>query len=94
MPRPVGTDRLDVTEDGKLVLHGEASKGWRGRTPAARTSLEHPGTAVRWEDELWEVVLAVELPGGGVRYELARWDARHAARHATAYDEESERRRD
>jgi hypothetical protein len=28
-----------------------------------------------------------------VRYELTRWDARHAARHVTTYDEESEQRR-
>ncbi|MGE5346221.1 MAG: hypothetical protein ACM3JH_09725, partial [Acidithiobacillales bacterium] len=31
-------------------------------------------------------------PGGGVRYELCRWDARHAARHVETYDEASERR--
>ncbi len=54
--------------------------------------MEHPGTAVRWEDELWEVVLAAELPRGGARYELCRWDARHAARHVETYDEATERR--
>ncbi|MGE5345138.1 MAG: hypothetical protein ACM3JH_04210, partial [Acidithiobacillales bacterium] len=92
MPRSVLTDRLDVALDGALVLWSGKPKGWRGRSPATPTSSEHPGTAVRWEDELWEVVLADELPGGGVRYELCRWDARHAARHVETYDEASERR--
>ncbi len=90
MPRPVGTDRLDVAAEGRLVLFAEQPKDWRGRTAATRTSVEHPGTAIRWEDELWEVVAAVLLPGGGVRYELTRWDTRHAARHVTTYDEASE----
>lgn len=92
MPRPLGTDRLEASADGALVLLGSRPKGWRGRTPATKTSAEHPGSAVRWEEELWEVVLAVELPGGGVRYELRRWDARHTARHVEPYDEASERR--
>lgn len=93
MPRPVGTDRLDVAPEGRLILHSARPKGWRGRTPATRTSSEHPGTAVRWENELWEVAVAVELPGGGVRYELRRWDERQTARHVETYDEKSELRR-
>lgn len=93
MPRPVGTDRLDVAPEGRLILHSARPKGWRGRTPATWTSSEHPGTAVRWEEELWEVAVAVELPGGGARYELRRWDERHAARHVDTYDEKSELRR-
>ena len=92
VPRPFGTDRLDVAASGALVLYGARPKGWRQRSPSARTSAEHPGTAVRWEGELWEVTSAVELPGGGVRYELQRWDERHTARHVETYDEESEER--
>ncbi|HQR45592.1 MAG TPA: hypothetical protein PK598_06200 [Thermoanaerobaculia bacterium] len=86
MPRPVGTDRLEVAPEGALVLYAERPKGWRERRPAARTAAEHPGTAVLWEGELWEVTSAVELPGGGARYELRRWDERHAARHVETYD--------
>ena len=55
-----------------------------------RTAAEHPGTAVRWDGELWEVTSAVELPGGGARYELHRWDERHTARHVETYDERRE----
>ena len=93
MPRPFGTDRLDVAAGGALVLFAAQPKGWRERSPATRTSAEHPGTAVRWDDELWEVTAAVELPGGGVRYELLRWDERHAARHVETYDGPGEARR-
>jgi hypothetical protein len=53
----------------------------------------HPGTAIRWEDELWEVVSAEDLPGGGLSYELARWDDQHAIRVLLPYDETSESER-
>lgn len=92
MPRPVGNDRLDAAPDGTLVLHATRAKGWRGRVAATPTSAEHPGTAVHWEDDLWEVVSALDLPGGGARYGLRRWDERHATRHVVRYDVESERR--
>ncbi|HUM01488.1 MAG TPA: hypothetical protein VL084_04335 [Thermoanaerobaculia bacterium] len=93
MPRPFGTDRLDAAASGALVLSSSRPKGWRERSPADRTSAEHPGTAVLWEGELWEVTSAVTLPGGSVRYELRLWDERHTARHVETYDEESEERR-
>lgn len=93
MPRPFGTDHLDVAPEGTLVLHAGHPKGWRGRGTATQTTSAHPGTAIHWEGELWEVVSAVDFPGGGVRYELSRWDERHAARHVDRYDEASERRR-
>jgi hypothetical protein len=91
VPRPFGTDHLDVAPEGRLVLHASHAKGWRGRIAATQTSAPHPGTAVHWEGELWEVVSAVDLPGGGARYELSRWDERHATRHVVRYDDASER---
>jgi len=45
---------------------------------------------VRWEDELWEVVAAGELPEGGARYDLASWDDQYAIRVLLPYDETSE----
>jgi hypothetical protein len=54
----------------------------------------HPGTAVRWEDDLWEVVSAEEVAGGGVRYELSPWDDRNAIRLLLPYDETSEAERE
>jgi hypothetical protein len=92
LPRSIGTDHLDVTPEGTLVLHAGHAKGWRGRGTATQTTTAHPGTAIHWEGELWEVVSAVDLPGGGVRYELSRWDERHVVRHAERYDQTSEQR--
>ncbi len=91
MPRPFGTDHLDVAPEGRLAIHATAAKGWHGAVAPTQTSPAHPGTAVHWEDELWEVVSAQDLPGGGARYELSRWNERHATRHVVRYDEASER---
>jgi len=93
VPRPVLTDRLEAGPAGRVVLLSATPKGWRARRPATRSSAEIPGTAVRWEEELFEVVEAVPLPGGDVRYELSPWDGRHSARHVQMYDEANERYR-
>lgn len=52
----------------------------------------HPGTTIRWEDDLWEVVSAGDTPEG-VSYELAPWDDQHAIRLLLPYDETSETER-
>ena len=79
MPRPFGTDRLELAPSGRVRLLCRQPKGWVARKPAERGSALHPGTTVRWEDDLWEVVSAGETPVG-VSYELAPWDDRHAIR--------------
>jgi len=53
----------------------------------------HPGTAIRWEDDLWEVVAAGAGPAEGSWYELAPWDDQHAIRVLLPYDETSEAER-
>ena len=93
MPRPVLTDRLEAGPAGRVILTSATSKGWRARKSATRDSAEIPGTAVRWENGLFEVLEVLALPDGEVRYELAPWDVRHSARHAVTYDEAAERRR-
>jgi hypothetical protein len=93
MPRPFGTDRLDVAPSGRARLRCLQPKAWVARKPAARGAAAHPGTALRWEDDLWEVVSAEDAPGGGVSYELARWDDQHAIRVLLPYDETSEAER-
>ncbi|HSB36739.1 MAG TPA: hypothetical protein VLH41_07660, partial [Thermoanaerobaculia bacterium] len=93
MPRPVLTDRLEAGPAGRVTLLSTASKGWRARKSATRDSAEIPGTAVRWEEGLFEVLDVLALPDGEVRYELAPWDVRHSARHVVTYDEAAERRR-
>jgi len=92
MPTPHGADRLEAGPGGTLVLLSPFPKGWTPRREASLTNAEHPGTAVVWEGEHWEVV-AAEPAGGGVRYRLAPWDERHAIRVRDLYDAETEARR-
>ena len=93
MPRSFGTDRVEATPSGCVAVVCALPKGWVARRPAAPGAVLHPGTAVRWEDGLWEVLTAEET-AGGVRYELAPWDERHAVRLLVPYDERSEAERD
>ena len=93
MPRAHGTDRLEPAPAGRVGLACSQPKAWVSRRPAAAQAPVHPGTAVRWEDELWEVVAAEARPDGGVRYELAPWDDQHAIRVLLPYDETSEAER-
>src|SRR5258708_23310504 len=92
MPLPPGADRLEAASGGHLVLFSAHDKGWRPRLAATRLAPDHPGTAVRWEEQIFEV-LDVEAGGGGVRYTLALWDERHVIRVAESYDEVNEIRR-
>lgn len=90
MPRPFGRDRLAGVRDGKLLLLCEESKGWRARSDATATSAEHPGTCVRWEDELFEVEDLEPRADGSVTYALRPWDERHTIRDIATYSLETE----
>ena len=90
MPRPFGPDRIETTSSGHLRLTCPRPKEWVARRPAGPGNVLHPGTAVHWEEELWEVVAAGDAPGSGAWYELARWDDQHAIRLVLSYDEASE----
>ncbi len=91
--RPYGSDRLEVDPTGRRHLLCVFSKGWGGRIQKTLTTSEHPGTAVRWGGEVFEVLQAEALREGGVRYTLAPWEERHAIRVIEAYDEASEQAR-
>lgn len=91
MPTPLGTDRLEPGPDGRVVLFCAASKGWRPReSGAAARRAEHPGTAVAWEDGIFEVVAVDFDAAGGIRYELAPWRQEVAIRSLERYDAGSE----
>ena len=94
MPRALFRDRLGVETGGRLLLDCDAPKGWRGRSPATATSAEHPGTALRWEGDFFEVLEARPLGGEAVRYVLAPWDERHAMRVVESYDAGTEAARE
>lgn len=86
MPRPFGRDRIAGVREGKLFLSCAEPKGWRARVPATPTSAEHPGTCVRWEEQLFEIEDIETHADGSLTYTFARWDERHAIRVITAYD--------
>jgi hypothetical protein len=67
-----------------------APKGWIPRRGRDHTSSEYPGTAVRWEEGLYEVVEALSQADGTVRYRLEPWADRHIVRAIEAYDEGSD----
>jgi hypothetical protein len=90
MPRPFGRDRLAGVRDGKLFLFCREPKGWHVRSDATGTSAEHPGTCVRWEDELFEVEAFEPHADGRVTYALRPWDVRHAIRVVATYSPETE----
>ena len=85
-----GSDRAEPLPDGSIALTCDVSKGWTCRRAGAQTSAEHPGTAVRWNEGIFEVLEAAALPGGGMRYRLGPWQDRHAIRRIEAYDPSSE----
>ncbi|HYC62308.1 MAG TPA: hypothetical protein VEK79_22340 [Thermoanaerobaculia bacterium] len=74
----------------RVILQSAIPKGWTAREPKTNTSPEHPGTAVLWDEEYFEVVEASASPSGGVRYVLMAWRDEHAIRTLSHYDAESE----
>jgi len=86
---PYGSDRVRVTGD-KIILFSRISKGWHPRVPRTNTRAEHPGTAVMWEEQYFEVLNADVMPGGGIRYVLAAWQDEHTFRVVETYDAETE----
>jgi hypothetical protein len=87
---PFGTDQTGTASEGGIWLICREPKGWRPRRGRSQTSSEYPGTAVRWEARLFEVVEAVSHPDGSVRYRLEIWPDRHAVRNIQTYDAASE----
>jgi hypothetical protein len=75
--------------DGSVTLSCAIAKGWKARQDAPRRAL-HPGTAISWQERVFEVVAIRVLPGGGVEYELGPWRKDLAIRSLERYDESSE----
>src|SRR5712692_180778 len=88
-----GHDTVLPQKDGSFLLDCPMPKGWIGRKTGTQTSAEHPGTAVRWEEQIFEVVEAAPGERGGIRYRLAPWEGRHAIRVVAAYDGAAEEAR-
>jgi hypothetical protein len=93
MPRAFGDDRLEICADGARTLTCSVAKGWHARVGGTQSRSEHPGTAVRWEDGIFEVVEMQPLFERGVRYVLRPWEDRHTIRTVQNYDDASEAQR-
>src|SRR5215212_6577945 len=91
--RAFGSDRVRVADDGRVILASRIPKGWHPRVAKTPTQAEHPGTAVLWDDEYYEVVEVSMPPQGACRYVLTPWRDEHAMRVTDRYDEESEAQR-
>lgn len=89
-----GLDRVRPGKPEQWILFSRRSKGWVPRVPKALTTAEFPGTAILWEERIFEVVAAEALPAGGVRYVLEPWRESHVVRVSEPYDAASEERRD
>ncbi len=85
MPRPTGRDRLEPTTDGTVVLLSLRPKGWAGRQEISPRAPLLPGTAVRWDGDLYEVLHVEARAGGGFRHVLAPWDDRYLVRTLVEY---------
>src|SRR5688572_7959016 len=89
--QPHGGDRVRVVGE-RIILLSPIAKGWTARVPKQGTHSEHPGTAVLWDEQYFEVVSA-DMTAGGVRYVLMPWREEHTIRQFAAYDEASEAER-
>jgi hypothetical protein len=89
-----GRDALEKGPDGSTILVAPRSKRWIARRPATLTTSEHPGTAVAWGEEVFEVVEASPGVDGSVRYRLCPWEDGHAIRVVETYDAASEQARE
>ncbi len=88
MPTAYGSDRVASSRDGWLIMTSR-DKGWTARRPRTATSAEMPGTAVEWDDRMYEVV-SREIAGGKLRYRLELWKPMHVVRQMSHYDEANE----
>jgi len=93
LPRALGEDRIEDASESEILLVCPISKGWGGRTARTAVRAAHPGTAVGWEDRIYEVLAAEPRSDGTMRYRLAPWEEAQAIRSFERYDAEAERTR-
>jgi len=84
-------DRLQNAAPGEPVdmwIYSAFPKDhWVARKAADFTHVEHPGTAIKIENNLYEIVTIQETaePGYQLRYGLKKWEPQHTARHVIRY---------
>jgi hypothetical protein len=65
---------------------------WKPRQSADFTHAEHPGTAIKMENQIYEVRVMEETaePGFTLKYGLTDWDPRHAVRVVVPFTHETQ----
>ena len=86
-----GGDRATFFER-HVELRTRLYKDWQARIPAVQRRSEHPGTAVEWEEQLYEVT-EISSEGDVQVLRLEPWNAKHVIRTRVSYNDESERAR-
>jgi hypothetical protein len=92
-PSALGDDRIEDASEREILLVCPISKGWGGRTARTAVRAAHPGTAVGWEDRIYEVLAAEPRSDGTMRYRLGPWEEGQAIRSFERYDAEAEQKR-
>jgi hypothetical protein len=90
--RPHGSDRLRIAGDQLILWCRIPKTNWVPRVPKTLTTAEHPGTAVLWEDQFFEVVYSQPV-ANGVEYTLEPWQDVHMIRLSDRYDAVGEQHR-
>ena len=85
------SDRFENARPGEPVdlwIYSAFPKdNWVTRQPGDQLHAEHPGTAIRLRDRLYEVMKVEEAAEAGyaVRYGLKSWNPHHTARQVISY---------
>jgi hypothetical protein len=85
MPRPRGGDRVEEPGDGTVVLLSRHAKPWSTREEPGGRALPRAGSAVSWDDVLYEVLRIEPRESGGFRHVLAPWDESQIVRSFAEY---------
>jgi len=80
-------------EPAELWVYSAYPKdNWNARKPGDQTHAEHPGSAIRMGNDLYEIVSAEGTAEAGyeVRYGLKKWEPHHVVRLVLDYSPESQ----
>ncbi len=84
-------DRVIPAADGgpvELWVYAvQPKEGWVAHSPGDLARAEHPGSAIKYRDQVYELMRVEETAEGGYafRYGLRPWDPQYAIRHVVNY---------
>src|SRR5438876_8920312 len=86
-------DRLQPAEAGSdrdfYIFSVHEKSGWRCRQPGDLTHAPHPGTAINYEDRIYEIIAIDSAPAPyNYRYSLRGWEEHFAIRQIFPYTPE------